>query len=82
MILYTRKEDSNMDRIVRDFGNYIKERRLEKGMSQEEVAKKLNISQQAYSRYEHGDREPGLQTIYDLAAILDFAPGDFFNSYR
>lgn len=71
-----------MDRIVRDFGNYIKERRIEKGLSQEDVAKKLNISQQAYSRYERGDREPGLQTIFDLANILDFAPGDFLNSYR
>lgn len=70
-----------MDRIVKEFGNYIKERRIDKGMSQEEVAKKLGISQQAYSRYENGNREPGLQTILLIADILGFAPEDFFNSH-
>lgn len=70
-----------MDRIVKEFGNYIKERRIDKGMSQEDVAKKLSISQQAYSRYENGIREPGLQTIFLIADILDFSPGDFFNSH-
>ena len=71
-----------MERVVIDFGNFVKERRIEKGLSQTEVAKKLNISQQAYSRYELGAREPGLQIILDLSAILGFAPGDFFDSYR
>ena len=70
-----------MDKIVRDFGNMTRERRIEKGLSQDEVAKKLNISQQAYGRYELGKREPGLQTIMQLAEILDFSAGDFFNSY-
>ena len=40
-----------MDKVVIDFGNFIKERRVEKGMSQSEVAKRLNISQVAYGRY-------------------------------
>lgn len=71
-----------MDKIVRDFGNLIKERRIEKGLSQDEVAKKIGVSQQAYGRYELGQREPGLQTILQLAEILEFSAGEFFNSYR
>lgn len=71
-----------MDKVVKDFGNFIKERRIEKGLSQEEVAKMLNIRQQTYGRYELGLREPGLQVILELSKILDFTPGEFFDSYK
>lgn len=71
-----------MEKIVKDYGNYIRERRLDKGYSQEEVAQKLGISQQTYSRYELGTREPGLDFITDVSKVLDFKPGDFFDNYR
>ena len=51
--------------------NRIKEIRQEKKLSQKDLAKKLNISQQAISLYEKGDREPKLETWQKLA--------DFFN---
>lgn len=70
-----------MDKIVADFGNFIREKRLAMNMSQTEVAKKLNISQQAYGRYELGAREMGLQMILDTSKILKFDPGEFFNRY-
>ena len=71
-----------MEKVVKDFGAFIKSKRIEKGYSQTEIARRLNISQQAYFRYELGIREPGLQMILDLAKILDFLPGDFFDMYR
>lgn len=71
-----------MDKVVKDFGSFIKERRIEKGLSQEEVAKMLNIRQQTYGRYELGLREPGLWVILELSKILNFAPGEFFDSYN
>lgn len=71
-----------MEKIVIDFGNYIKELRIEKGLSQIEMARKLNISQQAYSRYELGIREVGLQMLLNIADILEFKPGDFFDKYN
>ena len=70
-----------MEKIVAEFGNFIKEKRIEKGFSQTEMAKKLNISQQAYCRYELGKREAGLQMILDIAEILGFQPGEFFDRY-
>ena len=70
-----------MDQIVKDFGNFIKEKRIEKNLSQADVAKRLNISQVAYGRYELGTRDAGLNMILRLAAVLDFEPGEFFNRY-
>lgn len=71
-----------MEKIVKDYGAYIKERRLSKGLSQEEVASRLGISQQTYSRYELGTREPGLDFIKAVAEVLKFKPGEFFDNYR
>lgn len=47
--------------------NRIKEIRQEKKLSQKDLAKKLNISQQAISLYEKGGREPKLETWQKLA---------------
>lgn len=71
-----------MDTIVKDFGNYIKERRIELNLSQAEVAKRLNISQVAYGRYELGTRDAGIRLILEIASALDFDPADFFNRYK
>lgn len=45
----------------------LKKLRKEKGISQEEIAKDLNISQRAYSYYETGEREPSIELIIDMA---------------
>ena len=51
--------------------NRIKEIRQEKKLSLFDLAKKLNISQQAISLYEKGDREPKLETWRALADYFD-----------
>lgn len=71
-----------MERIVIEFGDFLKGKRLAKGYSQAHVAKLLNITQQRYSLYELGKREPGLDFIIDVAQVLDFKPGEFFDDYR
>lgn len=70
-----------MERIVIEYGDFIKEKRLAKGYSQSRIAELLGISQQRYSLYELGQREPGLDFIIDVAKVLDFEPGEFFNKY-
>lgn len=45
----------------------LKELREEKKINQKVVAEYLNISQQAYSRYETGEREPSIETLKKLA---------------
>ena len=45
--------------------------RKEKGYSQEEVAKKINISQSNYSKYELGKIEPNIELLIKLADIFN-----------
>lgn len=71
-----------MERIVVEYGDFLKEKRLAKGYSQARVAELLGISQQRYSRYELGQREPGLDFIIDVAMVLGFKPGEFFDQHR
>lgn len=71
-----------MEKIVTEYGDFLKEKRLAKGYSQSKVAELLGISQQRYSRYELGQREPGLDFIIDVSRVLSFKPGEFFDKYR
>ena len=71
-----------MEQIVIEYGDFLKDKRLAKGYSQSRVAELMGISQQRYSRYELGQREPGLDFIIDVARVLDFKPGEFFDKYR
>lgn len=70
-----------MNKCSKYYGNYIKEHRLKMGLSQAEVAEKLGLSQVAYGRYELGKREPNFDFIIEIARILEFDPGEFFNNY-
>lgn len=70
-----------MSDIAKAYGNFIKERRTEIGLTQADVAKKLGISQVAYGRYELGSREPNFDLILKISDILDFKPSEFFDRY-
>lgn len=41
--------------------------RTESNLTQTEIAKKINVSQRAYSFYEKGEREPSIETLIKLA---------------
>ena len=45
--------------------------REEKGISQEQVAQLLNVTRQAYSRYERGERELGYSALQKLSQFFD-----------
>lgn len=50
------------------FGNRLKQLRKENGnVSQEDVAKSININRTTMSRYESGDMEPSINMVVDLA---------------
>lgn len=36
-------------------------------LTQEEIAKIINVTQRAYAHYEKGDREPSIETLIKLA---------------
>ncbi len=53
------------------FHERLKKLRIAKGITQKEMARYLNVIEQAYQRYEYGKREPK----YDVAIII----ADFFD---
>ena len=52
-------------------GKRLKELRLEKGVSQKEVAQALNLANNAIARYELGLREPSHQILVALCDYFD-----------
>lgn len=52
------------------FGEYLKQYRIEKGMTQAELAGKLSVSQNAISQYEAGKRHPPISRIAHIAKAL------------
>lgn len=53
------------------FGKKLKEYRLSKSLSQEELAKKLNTTKQVISRYEREERSPKLTAAIEIAKKLN-----------
>ncbi len=52
------------------FAQRLKELRLQFGYSQSEIADKLHIKQQSYSRYEMATGEPSLATLKEIALLF------------
>ncbi|OQO78955.1 helix-turn-helix domain-containing protein [Enterococcus durans] len=54
-----------------EFSEILKERRTSLGITQERLAKELNVSRSAISNWEIGRNYPDIQTLIDLSKILD-----------
>lgn len=54
----------------------LKKIRIQKGLTQQEVADGINCSPNVYSRYERGDREPSIQMLLKLSEFFD-VPVDY-----
>ncbi len=52
-------------------GNFLKELRKEKGMTQEQLAEQFNISRRTVSRWETGSNMPDLSLLIELADLYD-----------
>ncbi len=64
--------------IAKIVGNNIKEARKFKGLTQIQFAKKLNMSQQQYSRFENGIFELNYSQILTICKLLDITPNEIF----
>lgn len=57
-------------------GEKIKQARINSGLSQNELGKKLNVSQAMIAQYEKGTRNPKLSTLRKIADALDVSTSD------
>ena len=53
------------------FQTRLKEMRLMCGLTQRQMASRLNISQPSYIRYENGKSQPTLENLQKICDILD-----------
>lgn len=49
----------------------LKELRVERGLTQQQIADEIKCTRQAYSRYELGEREPDYETLIMFAKFYD-----------
>lgn len=52
-------------------GERLKQLRLEKGLTLKEVSQAIGIHLMTYAHYEHGDREPSIETLKKLCDFYD-----------
>lgn len=60
-------------------GKKIRQIRKEKGLSQEELSEKIDISPRHMCTIENGNSFPSIETFIKIAEILDININDFFN---
>lgn len=63
-------------------GKFISELRKEKGMTQLQLAEKLNVTDKAVSRWETGKNFPDIEIFEDLSKILDVSVSELLEGKR
>tara|TARA_R110002049_G_scaffold273751_6_gene451592 strand:+ start:160 stop:546 length:387 start_codon:yes stop_codon:yes gene_type:complete len=58
-------------------GSQIRKVRVKKGITQEEIAEKLSLSQSSYSKLENGEIIIDIERLQEIATILDVPNSDF-----
>ena len=53
------------------FPERLKQLRISNDLTLKDVASKIDMSLMAYAHYEHGDREPSLETLKKLCDLFD-----------
>lgn len=61
-------------------GNKIKERRIKKGYTQEDLGKLLDVGKAAICCYEKGIRKPTIDNLYQLVKILEISADELIGT--
>ena len=69
-----------MKNLAQRLGARIKEVRRSRGLTQERLAEKAEISARYLSRLEVGDQSPAIETLARLAEVLDVELWELFDS--
>ncbi|MDO6346585.1 helix-turn-helix transcriptional regulator [Streptococcus sp. GP0011] len=60
------------------FSERLKELRLEKDLSQKEVADLVHVNRVTYTNWERGKREPSFENLVNLADLLEVSLDSLF----
>ena len=64
---------------IKAFGKHLRKLRIEKGLSQEQLAWKAEMELSQISRIERGIISTGLSQLFMLSEALDLKPKDLFD---
>ena len=65
-----------MNKLAKEIGDFLKQKRLENGLSQEALSDKIGISFQQIQKYENGQSGILLERFFELAKALNFPPSE------
>lgn len=63
-------------------GNFLKELRKEKALTQEQIAEQFNVSSRTVSRWENGNNMPDISILIELADFYDVYIRELINGER
>jgi transcriptional regulator with XRE-family HTH domain len=63
-----------------DVGKKIKQLRMQMGLTQSQLAEKVNISYQQIQKYEKGESQFNISRFLEIARALEIAPGQLFDN--
>ena len=69
----------DMDRILMDMGNVLRELRLQAHMTQSEVAARANVNHSYYCQIENGVVNPTIYKFLQVLSVYDFSYLDLSN---
>lgn len=61
-----------------DIGSKIRDLRIRKNLTQEELGERTDLSKGYISQVEHDQSSPSLETFFDILSVLGESPADFF----
>jgi len=67
---------------MNEFASNLKAIRLKRNLKQIDVARALNISQPAYSRYEVGSNQPDFDMLIQIAKFFDVSTDYILGRYK
>ena len=73
------REDADMEAVVQQFGENVRQARRERGWTQEDLSAKTGLAVVQISRIERGKREIRLTTLIRLLDALDAPPATLFD---
>lgn len=62
-----------------NIGQSLKNLRLKKGLTQEELAERTDLSKGYISQIEHESSSPSMETFFDILEVLGVSPKSFFD---
>tara|TARA_R110000751_G_C13771056_1_gene480142 strand:- start:621 stop:926 length:306 start_codon:yes stop_codon:yes gene_type:complete len=68
--------DGSRGRPRKTFVSMLKNRRIDRGLEQQDLAALLDVHYSAVSHWEAGRRTPASHQLYDLVEALDFSDAD------